>query len=45
MNDSNKKLYLIIRILGNDLNGLHGNNQTITNLEFTLKNEYICLEY
>ena len=40
MNNSNKKLYLIIRILGNDLEGLHGNNQTITNLEFTLKNEY-----
>tara|TARA_B110000908_G_scaffold78102_1_gene93816 strand:+ start:385 stop:1284 length:900 start_codon:yes stop_codon:yes gene_type:complete len=38
---SNKKLYLIIRILGNDLKGLHGNNQTITNLEFTLKNEYM----
>lgn len=41
MNNSNKKLYLIIRILGNDLNGLHGNNQTIKNLKFTLKNEYM----
>ena len=41
MNNSNKQIYLIIRILGNDLEGLHGNNQTITNLEFTLKNEYM----
>jgi len=40
MNHFNKK-YLIIRILGNDLEGLHGNNQTIKNLEFTLKNEYM----
>ena len=32
--------YLIIRILGNDLQGLHGQNQTLTNLEFTLKNEH-----
>lgn len=35
-----KDKYLIIRILGNDLPGIHGNNQTINNLEFTLKNEY-----
>lgn len=34
-----KKKYLIFRILGNDLQGLHGNNQTIQNLEFTLINE------
>ena len=33
------KKYLIFRILGNDLSGLHGNNQTLQNLEFTLKNE------
>ena len=31
--------YLIIRILGNDLECLHGSNQTYTNLEFTLKYE------
>ena len=37
----NKETYLLIRILGNDLCGLHGNNQTIINLEFTLKNEFI----
>lgn len=30
---------LIIRILGNDLDGLHGDNQTYDNLEFTLKHE------
>lgn len=30
---------LIIRILGNDLNGLHGENQTYNNLKFTLANE------
>ena len=30
---------LIFRILGNDLQGIHGNNQTITNLKFTLENE------
>ena len=31
--------FLIIRILGNDLEGLHGSNQTLTNLKFTLENE------
>lgn len=31
--------YLIIRILGNDLESLHGSDQTYTNLEFTLKHE------
>ena len=31
--------YLIIRILGNDLESLHGSEQTYTNLEFTLKHE------
>lgn len=31
--------YLIIRILGNDLESLHGSDQTYTNLEFTLKYE------
>ena len=31
---------LLVRVLGNDLDGLHGEDQTITNLEFTLKNEY-----
>ena len=30
---------LIIRILGNDLSGLHGENQTYNNLKFTLENE------
>ena len=30
---------LIIRILGNDLSGLHGSDQTITNLKFTLEHE------
>lgn len=34
-----QKKYLIIRILGNDLKGLHGNNQTLDNLKFTLENE------
>ena len=29
----NKETYLLIRILGNDLCSLHGNNQTIINLE------------
>lgn len=33
------KKYLFARILGNDVPGLHGDNQTITNLKFTLKNE------
>ncbi|GAA4282084.1 hypothetical protein [Gaetbulibacter aestuarii] len=33
------KKNLIFRILGNDLQDLHGNNQTLKNLEFTLKNE------
>jgi hypothetical protein len=31
--------FLIIRILGNDLEGLHGSNQTLTNLKFTLEHE------
>ena len=31
---------VIIRILGNDLNGIHGNEQTYNNLKFTLENEY-----
>ena len=35
----NNKLYLIMRMLGNDLSGLHGDNQTINNLKFTLENE------
>ena len=30
---------VIIRILGNDLPGLHGANQTYNNLDFTLKYE------
>ena len=30
---------LLFRILGNDLSGLHGENQTFTNLKFTLENE------
>ena len=30
---------ILIRILGNDLNEIHGLNQTYTNLEFTLNNE------
>ena len=30
---------LIIRILGNNLPGLHGKHQTYNNLKFTLKNE------
>lgn len=30
---------LIIRILGNDLSGLHGSRQTIDNLKFTLEHE------
>lgn len=30
---------LIIRILGNDLSGLHGFDQTLTNLKFTLEHE------
>ena len=30
---------ILIRILGNDLNEIHGDNQTYTNLEFTLNNE------
>lgn len=33
------KKYLIIRILGNDLPTLHGDNQTYSNLEFTLRHE------
>ena len=37
--DINNK-YLMIRILGNDLDGLHGSNQTLENLAFTLENEY-----
>ena len=31
--------FLIIRILGNDLRGLHGSNQTFENLLFTLNHE------
>jgi len=31
--------YLFARILGNDVPGLHGENQTIINLKFTLENE------
>ncbi len=34
-----KSKILLIRILGNDLPGLHGPNQTLNNLEFTLKHE------
>lgn len=30
---------LLFRILGNDLSGLHGENQTYKNLKFTLENE------
>ena len=41
MQQVKQKKYLIFRILGNDLEGLHGTNQTILNLEFTLKNESI----
>lgn len=37
--DINNK-YLMIRILGNDLDGLHGSHQTLENLAFTLENEY-----
>ena len=33
------KKILITRILGNDLSGLHGEEQTLRNLEFTLKEE------
>jgi len=36
---NDNKRNIIIRILGNDLNGLHGNNQTYNNLKFTLENE------
>ena len=35
------KQYLLIRMLGNDLPGLHGKNQTLENLEFTIKNEHM----
>ena len=34
-----QKKYLIVRILGNDLETLHGKNQTYNNLKFTIKNE------
>jgi hypothetical protein len=34
-----QKKYLIVRILGNDLETLHGKNQTYDNLKFTIKNE------
>ena len=34
-----KPKIVIMRILGNDLEGLHGSHQTITNLEFTIKYE------
>ena len=37
--DINNK-YLMIRILGNDLDGLHGSHQTLENLAFILENEY-----
>lgn len=38
--DKNKtSQYLLMRILGNDLQGLHGDNQTVENLKFTLKYE------
>lgn len=30
---------LLMRMLGNDLEGLHGTSQTFTNLQFTLENE------
>ena len=36
---NDNKRNIIIRILGNDLNGLHGSNQTYNNLKFTLENE------
>ena len=32
---------LIIRMLGNDIPGLHGENQTLSNLKFTLENEVL----
>ena len=34
-----RKKILITRMLGNDLSGLHGQEQTLRNLEFTLKEE------
>ena len=34
-----RKKFLITRMLGNDLSGLHGEEQTLRNLEFTLKEE------
>ena len=34
-----KKDILIIRVLGNDLQGIHGHQQTYENLKFTLENE------
>ena len=40
-----QKKYLIIRILGNDLKGLHGDNQTYNNLKFTLENEKLNEEF
>lgn len=40
MNRVIKDKYLIIIMLGNDLDGLHGSHQTLENLAFTLENEY-----
>lgn len=37
--ENSKSSVLVTRILGNDVPGLHSDNQTIINLEFTLKNE------
>jgi len=34
-----QKKFLIMRMLGNDMPNIHNEHQTITNLEFTLKNE------
>ena len=34
------KKYLLIRMLGNDLESLHGSEQTYINLDFTIKYEY-----
>ena len=38
-NRNTETQFLIIRILGNDLSGLHGDTQTYNNLLFTLDNE------
>jgi glycosyltransferase involved in cell wall biosynthesis len=37
--NTNKKKNIIIRILGNDLEQIHGEDQTYENLKFTLENE------